>query len=66
MKTICPKCKAINDTNLGELDTYFFEEEPYRWYLRTIMCFFCGESYNWCENLHRKWIGVPVPGWVKL
>ena len=61
MKTICPKCKSFNDTDVGELDTHYFAGMPYLWYPKHIICFFCGEWYVWNENLHRKWEGTTIP-----
>lgn len=61
LKTICPYCKSINKSELGEMETSFFEGNPYLWYPTIIVCFYCKHSYAWVENLHRKWIGIPIP-----
>ena len=61
MRTICPSCEAINENELGMPDTFWFKGDPYLWHTIVIVCFYCGNTYIWGENLSRKWTGMPAP-----
>ena len=64
MITVCPHCKALNDSDLLEntIETTIFEGESYFVYYQPLKCFYCGKYYVWGENLNHKWCGLPIPG----
>lgn len=63
LKTICPNCKAINESEMGEMETTFFKGDSFLRYPSIVACFHCKQFYVWTETLNRKWHGVPVGNW---